>query len=224
MTHSKAKIESFYHGSAIDGEGLRSVIFFSGCNLKCPFCHNPETLFANGDEYTVDESVLRIMRYRNYIDGVTFSGGEPFLQADFCVKLANKLKKEGLTVIAETNGMIIHQGLIDVLDGIIIDVKNQENQPDDLIYEKYFEFLSVAKQPIVLTNVIVPDVNDNSQSLSILKRLKAEFSQVNEIKLLPFKKICKTKYDSLKKDFPYNDKKEATLADIGKAYDILSDL
>ena len=57
MKACKGYISSIYHGSAVDGKGLRSVIFFSGCNLKCPFCHNPETLYDKGQERTL-ESVL----------------------------------------------------------------------------------------------------------------------------------------------------------------------
>ena len=93
MTECSAKIDSMYHGSCVDGEGLRSVIFFSGCNFRCPFCHNPETLYSFGKEVSLTEVVSTLLRYKNYIKkgGVTLSGGEPFLQADFCIKLVKKL-------------------------------------------------------------------------------------------------------------------------------------
>ena len=130
MTECKAYIDSMYHGSCVDGDGLRSVIFFSGCNLRCPFCHNPETLYKKGKETSLEETLHTILRYKNYIKkgGVTLSGGEPFLQADFCIQLVKALKNYGIKVIAETNGTIFNEELISLLDGIRLDVKNQDNQ------------------------------------------------------------------------------------------------
>ena len=126
MTVCKARIDSFYHGSALDGEGLRSVIFFSGCNLRCPFCHNPETLFGSGSEYTVEEVVKKVLRYKTYYKdgGVTLSGGEPMMQAEFCARLTDALHDEDMNVIAETNGTVTDEPLIERLDGVRLDVKN----------------------------------------------------------------------------------------------------
>ena len=83
-------IDSVYCGSGVDGKGLRCVVFFAGCNLRCPFCHNPETLFKRGTMSDIDALLERLKRYRGYFrrGGVTLSGGEPFLQKDFCLALA----------------------------------------------------------------------------------------------------------------------------------------
>ena len=93
MKKCKGFIDSIYSGSAVDGKGLRVVVFFAGCNLRCPFCHNPETLFQKGQETDVDTLVKRIKRYSAYIKrgGVTLSGGEPFLQRDFALNLIQTL-------------------------------------------------------------------------------------------------------------------------------------
>ena len=109
MEKCKARIDSIYNGSAVDGKGLRCVIFFTGCNMRCGFCHNPETWTEKGNEITLSELVARIKRYKSYIKngGVTLSGGEPFLQADFCKELIKALHQESISVIIETNGLKI---------------------------------------------------------------------------------------------------------------------
>ena len=98
MKLSNGYVSSIYNGSAVDGDGLRCVVFFSGCNLKCGFCHNIETLLLKGQEYSVNDLVAKLLRYKNYITngGVTLSGGEPFLQADFCIDLISVLAQNGV--------------------------------------------------------------------------------------------------------------------------------
>ncbi len=208
MTACKAKIDSFYHGSALDGDGLRSVVFFSGCNLRCGFCHNPETLYSSGTEYAASDVVKKIERYKNYIKGggVTLSGGEPFLQADFCIELISILKEKGIEVIAETNGLIVNERLIELLDGVRLDVKNQSGESGEDLILRYAPFLNACKKagvPVLLTNVLAPTVNDKKENADALNALKSAFDFCDGIKLLPFHSLCKSKYERLKIDFPY---------------------
>ena len=67
MKKCEACIDSLYHGSAVDGRGLRSVVFFNGCNLRCGFCQNPETLYTKGRRIELDELVNRLVRYKPYV-------------------------------------------------------------------------------------------------------------------------------------------------------------
>ena len=224
MTACKAKIDSFYHGSALDGDGLRSVVFFSGCNLRCGFCHNPETLYSSGKEYAVCEVVKKIERYKNYIKGggVTLSGGEPFLQADFCIELCRKLKEKGINIIAETNGLIVNEELIKLLDGVRLDVKNQNGESGEDLVLRYAPFLNACKKvgtPVLLTSVLAPTINDKKENADALNMLKSAFDFCDGIKLLPFHSLCKSKYERLKIDFPYARISDATaqnLSDFSK--------
>ena len=184
MTACKARIDSFYHGSALDGDGLRSVIFFSGCNLRCPFCHNPETLYGTGSEYT--------------------------------------LHAENMNVIAETNGTVTNEPLIEKLDGVRVDVKNFGDERGKTLVNRYSAFLSACKKygtPVTLTNVLIPDVNDSEDAIAALKDLKTEFPFVSGVEFLPFRKICVNKYAGLGIKYPYEDKREAAGADITAAYE-----
>src|SRR5574344_1722301 len=113
MADCKGYIDSVYSGSCVDGKGLRAVVFTSGCSLRCPFCHNPETLYGKGEETDVKTLGNRLLRYADYLTGgVTISGGEPFLQADFCISLIDFLSKHGIKTAIETNGHICDERLI----------------------------------------------------------------------------------------------------------------
>lgn len=214
-----------YHGSAVDGDGLRSVIFFSGCNFRCPFCHNPETFSGSGEELELDAVVKTIERYKTYIKsgGVTLSGGEPFLQAEFCISLTRKLHELGLEVIAETNGSILNEELISELDGVRLDIKHYGGENSEKLREKYGAFIRLCEKRDTaahLTCVLVPSVNDDERSLRELKAFLQSVGK-SEIELLPFKKMCTTKYAQLGIAFPYADVPEATAPDVKKAYAVL---
>ncbi|MDE6605973.1 MAG: 4Fe-4S cluster-binding domain-containing protein [Clostridia bacterium] len=222
MERCKARIDSVYNGSAVDGNGLRCVVFFTGCNMRCGFCHNPETWTEKGIEVTLSDLVARIKRYKSYIKngGVTLSGGEPFLQADFCKELIKALHEEGISVIIETNGLICDAELIAACDGVRLDIKNQERD----INSKVFEFLDVCQEKdkfVTMTNVLVPTLNDTQEKLQELKQVKEKYTCIKEVKFLAFRKLCESKYSRLNKPFPYEKYEEGTKADLQRAYAIL---
>lgn len=97
MKNIIAKIHSFESFGTVDGPGIRFVIFFQGCPLKCKYCQNRDTWDLNiGMEYTSDDLVAKVSKYKNYFDvsggGVTVSGGEPLLQTPFLLEFFSKLK------------------------------------------------------------------------------------------------------------------------------------
>lgn len=214
-------IDSLYCGSGVDGKGLRCVVFFSGCNLRCPFCHNPETLYKQGKKISSDKLTLDLMRYKGYFrrGGVTLSGGEPFLQKNFFLALSVSLRERGVHLCAETNGHIVDGELISACDAILCDVKNQES--DDL--SVYSAFLSECKRQnkeVSLTCVLVPGKNDSEQKLSALAALMRE-QGISKIKFLPFRKLCEQKYQELSLPFPYAALREGESEDIQRAERIL---
>jgi pyruvate formate lyase activating enzyme len=214
MKECKGRISSIYNGTALDGPGIRCIVFMAGCNMRCPFCHNPETFdYANSEEFTAEELCRRILRYRNYIEkgGVTFSGGEPFLQAEFCIAASEILKKEGLNIAAETNCSIVDEEFISVLDLIIADIKNQSG----FIDKKTIRFLDVCaalNKPVFMTNVLIKGVNDCENSIRELKALKDSYKNIGKFEFLPFKKLCEDKYKKLGIAFGYKDKEETDSA------------
>ena len=96
------KIAGFVHDSIVDGPGFRFVVFTQGCDKRCEGCHNPTTWdFSGGKEWDVVELAAEMLR-NPLTDGLTLSGGEPFLQAAECAALATAARGKGLNVWAYT--------------------------------------------------------------------------------------------------------------------------
>lgn len=218
-------IDSVYCGSGVDGKGLRCVVFFAGCNLRCPFCHNPETLFKQGTMTDIDALVSRLERYKGYFrrGGVTLSGGEPFLQKRFALALVSALHSKGIRCCFETNGYITDAELIGAAEYLIVDVKNQET--DDLApYEKFFAECVRQGKDVRVTNVLVPGKNDSAEKLSALASLVKKYfhgEPSERIKFLPFRKLCEEKYAELSIPFRYAGCREGEQEDVEKAVNFL---
>ena len=218
----KGKIHSFESMGTFDGPGIRFVIFMQGCPLRCAYCHNPDTWdFSKGMEILADDLKNKILRYRNYFGengGITVSGGEPLLQADFVREIFKFCRGEGIHTALDTSGCFFDydiDNLLNYTDLCLLDYK----MTDGGDYKKYIgcssepvrnflEELGKRKIPVWLRQVIIPDINDGAESLDKLKELKKEYKCIEKIELLPFKKMCRTKYDEMGIEFPFKNMKE----------------
>lgn len=224
------RIHSFQSLGAVDGPGLRFVVFVQGCPLRCMYCHNPDSWNRNGGtEYTVDEVVSKILRYRTYFGedgGVTVSGGEALLQAPFVTVLFRALKAEGIHTCLDTSGLTtsayasaagepapfsaeIIDDLLSVTDLVICDIKFT-NEKDYLSHTKgslsaVLEFLShtqALQVPLWVRHVIVPGFTDTEDEVRAMIALALHFDNLRKIELLPFRKLCTAKYEALGIPFP----------------------
>lgn len=98
----KLRIAGTVNDSIVDGTGIRFTIFTQGCPHHCRGCHNPETHDFNGGKVIYTAELLEKIKGNPLLDGVTFSGGEPFMQADALADLAVEIKKLGLNIITYT--------------------------------------------------------------------------------------------------------------------------
>ena len=116
-----ADIHSFESMAALDGDGIRYAVFFTGCPLRCAYCHNPDTWYKSGNEWSAEKLVNKIKRYKPYFKkggGVTFSGGEPLLNAKFINESAVLLKAEGINYAIDTSGSVpLTEDVKTALDG-----------------------------------------------------------------------------------------------------------
>lgn len=217
-------INSFQSLGTVDGPGIRFVVFMQGCNLRCACCHNPDTWeIGVGETYTAQQVVDKIVRFKEYFGeegGVTVSGGEPLLQAEFVKDLFVLCRENGINTCLDTSGSIINAevlSLLDVTDRVLLDVKYTSND----LYEKYVgcsintvkNFLSILQQKKVKTTVrqvIIPSINDTAENVKELKSIISKFSVVDGVELLAFKKICKVKYDKLSMPFRFENYPEPT--------------
>ncbi len=219
------RIHSFQSLGTVDGPGVRFVVFMQGCPLRCACCHNPDTWdMEGGTEYTPDEVFSKIYRYREYFGkdgGVTVSGGEPLMQSEFVTPLFALCREAGIDTCLDTAGVFLgekEKELLRVTDRVLLDLK----YVSDEMYRKYvgcsidkpLEFLAyLDKQNIDTTirQVNIPTLNDSENDILLLKDMAKKYSCVKKIELLPFRKICQTKYDSMNIPFPLSHLPESTV-------------
>ncbi len=220
----KGRVHSIQSLGTVDGPGVRFVVFLQGCNLRCKCCHNPDTWDGlAGEVYSAQDIFTKATHYREYFGkagGITISGGEPLLQPEFCKEVFTLCKNAGINTCLDTSGSLLNDSikeLLAVTDRVLLDIK----YTDDTLYKqnvgcgfnevlKFLEYLNEQGLPTTLRQVIIPTVNDSKENILKLKKLAGEYACVDKIELLPFRKICQTKYDIMKIPFPFGDTPEPT--------------
>jgi len=211
----------------LDGPGIRTVIFLQGCPLRCGYCHNPDTWsLDDGKRMTVDELYQKIMRMKPYFKnggGVTFSGGDPLLQAAALLPLVRRLREADIHIALDTSGAYWSKDvseLLDQIDLVILDVKHTDGKMFEILTQgdlkKTLHFLEVLKSRQIhywARQVIVPDFNDQIAQVKKFKQMVMSAS-CDKIELLPFHKMGMSKWEKLGLTSPFERKpemKESTL-------------
>lgn len=218
------KINSFQTLGTLDGPGVRFIVFSQGCPLRCICCHNPETLpLDKGIEYTAEQLIEKIKKYRDYFGkdgGVTVSGGEPLLQADFFTEVFKLCHKENINTCLDTSGCILNDDVKKLLqhtDYCLLDIK----YTDEALYksavgcefEKPLEFLEYLNEKGIKTRVrqvIINGLNDNKENIERLSKICKKHKCVEETELLPFRKLCIEKYKKAGLQFKLENTPETT--------------
>lgn len=214
----KADIHSFESMAALDGDGIRYAVFFTGCPLRCAYCHNPDTWHKSGNLWESSDLVKKIKRYKTYFvkgGGVTFSGGEPLLNAPFINACGELLKAEGINYAIDTSGSVpltddVKKALLGA-DLVILDLKFY-NEEDYSKYTKgtFRNFIEIGKfcsdngVRLWLRTVIVPGVNDNEKSIDSYAEFAKQF-KFEKYELLAFHTMGFFKYENLEIENPLKD-------------------
>ncbi len=231
------RIHSFESFGAVDGPGIRFVVFFQGCGLRCKYCHNRDTWPINaGMEYTSNDLVAKISRYKNYFTvsggGVTLSGGEPLLQQDFLLELLPKLKKLGIHTAIDTSGNFPItdkiKRIIDLTDLFLLDIKciNDEICKDLVGFSNKLElefakYLSSINKPIWIRQVLVPGITDHEEDLLNLKKFLSSLNNVKKVEILAYHDLGKFKWENLGCNYELADVPNATTEDVARAKKIV---
>jgi pyruvate formate lyase activating enzyme len=211
----KGYVHSLQSLGTVDGPGVRSVVFLSGCPLRCIYCHNPDTWDKKEAQLTdAKELSERLLRFYSFIKngGVTFSGGEPLLQAEFVAEVTELLHKGGLHVAIDTCGAPMTpatERLIDVADLFLLDIKMTIEED----YKRYtggsleatMAFLNRLEEKgkdVWIRHVVVPGINDTEEDVLRLASLIKGYRSIKKVELLPFKNLCLEKYKALNIPFP----------------------
>ncbi len=207
------KIHSRLSAGTVDGPGIRYVVFFQGCPLRCRFCHNPDTWGNKGaTDTSVAELAADIVKYKAFFrasgGGVTLTGGEPLLQKDFVLELFRALKKHQLHLNIDTSGYITADEQLDEIleltDMVMLDIKHIDDAEHQKLCsvhnEKIKNFLRILNEKQVRTwvrYVLLAGINDE---LSYVQRYIDFIKQhdcVELVEILPYHEMGVNKWEQL---------------------------
>lgn len=214
---TKGIIHSFESFGAADGPGVRFVVFLKGCNMRCKYCHNPDSWSEKGgQEADADEVMKKVSRYKSYWGeegGITVSGGEPLIQIDFVTELFKKAKLEGINTAIDTSGepftmkepfISKFDELMKYTDLVLLDIK----EIDDIKHRELTgktnenilllaEYLSKIQKPVWIRHVLVPENTDFDEDLDKLGEFISKLSNVKKVEVLPYHTLGVFKWENL---------------------------
>lgn len=223
----EGKIHSIESFGTVDGPGIRLVVFFQGCPMRCQYCHNPDTWDSNDGTLMNVEEILELYEknkpfYRK--GGITATGGEPMLQLDFLLKLFTTAKERGIHTCLDTSGIVFHEGnrqkvdhLMSVTDLVLLDMKHADSEKHRALTghtnERVLSFLSYLNNrqtPVWIRHVLVPGLTDDRESLLELGHALAPYGCIKVLDVLPYHTMGKAKYQEMNLKYPLGDTPEAT--------------
>lgn len=231
QSNIKASIDSIETFGLVDGPGIRTVVFFNGCKLRCKYCHNPEMWQIREKNYTPEELVKKIKRSQPYFKnngGVTFSGGEPLLHSEFIIETAKLLKKENIHIALDTSGVGNgnYEELLKYIDLIILDIKHTtpENYKEITGLEmkevdNFIRAINKANKKVWIRQVIIPEITDNEKYIDSLIEYIKTIKNVERVDFLPFHRLGREKYITLHIPYPYEKKPEMDKEKCRKLYE-----
>ena len=223
-------ISNIQHFSVGDGDGIRTTVFLKGCNLRCPWCHNPEAIPFEvvtlnypkldkietcGKKMTAEEVFEEILEDKAFYEesdgGVTLSGGEAMLQANRTVELLKLVKQAGITVFVDTAGCIPYSEFEKInkyVDAYLFDFKTASEEKykaiggDVSLVKNNIKNLIADKKDVRIRIPLIPDFNIDDISIhNICKALKE--IGITKVDLLPFHRMGSGKYEALGKEYKY---------------------
>ena len=232
------QLESF---GCADGPGSRFIIFFSGCPLRCKFCHNPDTWnMTSGTKYTADQLIDEAWSCHSYWGkkgGITVSGGEPLFQIDFLLELLTKAKERGINTCIDTSGApFTREGewfekfrrLMDVTDILLMDIKHINEEEHIKLTGKtgkniidMFHYLDEINKPIWIRHVLTPGITDNDEYLTQTRDFIRTLHNVKRVEILPYHGLGAIKYKDLGIDYVLKDTESPTVERVQNAKEIL---
>jgi pyruvate formate lyase activating enzyme len=204
------RIHSFESMGLVDGPGIRAVVFFQGCPLRCAYCHNPDTWEkSGGTEYEAKELLDKILRFKPYFNetgGVTFSGGEPLFQPDFLMEILKLCKESGINTALDTSGYGNgdYEETLKYTDLVILDIKH--NNDDDHLKltgedrkgsDEFIEALNRNNKKVLIRHVVVPGITDSEQHMIKLAQIVKKINNLEGLELLPYHTMAIEKYKEL---------------------------
>lgn len=239
MPHTQSvagRIHSVETFGALDGPGIRYVIFLQGCPLRCLYCHNPDALCpTDGTVKTAEEVVREIRRYTSFIrsGGVTLSGGEPLAQPAFSLEILRRCQAEGLHVAVDTSGGVgleLCRPVAEEADLLLLDIKALDDglcrKLTGRSNENALRILDLREQlgrPVWIRHVLVPGYTLDPKHLTELADFLTDYTCVERVELLPFHKMGEYKWEALGREYLLSDTPEPTAEETAAAKKLFRD-
>lgn len=238
----KGRIHSFESFGTVDGPGVRFVVFFQGCPMRCLYCHNPDTWAIKNDAnlYTVSDVLEKMKKnlpfYRT--GGITATGGEPLLQIEFLTELFEAAAASGIHTCLDTSGATFNKAdaeklalfdrLIASTDLVMLDIKHMDGEEHKRLTGRdgtnildFARYLNEKRKPVRIRQVILPGVTDTEEQLTALGNFVRSLDVVERVELLPYHDMGRVKYEALGIPYPLSGTPVACEDDIKRAYEIL---
>ena len=235
-------VESF--GSA-DGPGVRYIVFLKGCNMRCKYCHNPDTWAKCGENdgaklMTPQEVLKTAMRYKAYwkqTGGITVSGGEALLQIDFVTELFKLAKEKGVNTCLDTSGNPFtveepffgkFNELMKYTDLFMLDIKHIDDEEHKKLTGQtnknildMAQYLSKNGKKMWIRHVLVPGVTDDEENLRGIRAFLDTLSNVKKVEVLPYHTLGVFKWETLGIPYTLKDVVPPTAESVRRAKEIL---
>lgn len=233
MTGNIHSLESF---GTVDGPGIRFVVFMQGCPMRCQFCHNPDTWdpeVKGQYQMTPQELLDEVKRYKSFIKsgGVTVSGGEPLMQADFVREFFRLCRETGIHTALDTSGVIFSQKAREVLeytDLVLLDIKTAD---EDFHKEytghtatsnrQFLDYLQQKGKPVWIRHVVVPQRTCDDVQLRLLADMLHGYSVIEKVELLPYHTMGRYKWGNLGLKYPLEGIPDLSAEQLAHAREIL---
>jgi len=231
-------IHSVETGGMVDGPGIRYVVFFSGCALRCKYCHNPDTWrLRHGKLLSVEDLIKDIKKYRSYLrfsgGGVTVTGGEPFTQPAFLTALLKACRAEGFHTALDTSGygsLAVAKEALQYTDLLLLDIKTI----NPVVYKRLtgvpldqtLKVLQLSREmdvPVWIRFVLVPGLTDDPADLQAMAEYLRDFPNIERIEVMPFHKMGEHKWAELGIPYTLADVEAPSRAELDRAREILGD-
>lgn len=219
MSGILGNIHSYESCGMVDGPGLRYVVFLQGCPLRCQYCHNPDSWNVN--DYKTQQSpqdlLQEVLRYRAFIKkgGVTVTGGEPLLQAEFIKEFFQLCQQEGIHTALDTSGFVFNEQVkkaLEYVDLVLLDIKSI----NPITYQKLTgvsldntlamaKYLSEIDKAMWVRHVLIPEWTDIDQDLNALADFLKPLQNIQKVEILPFHQMGAYKWAQTGLEYEFSD-------------------
>ncbi|MBR2282891.1 MAG: pyruvate formate lyase-activating protein [Ruminococcus sp.] len=232
------RIHSTESFGTVDGPGVRFVVFFQGCPMRCRYCHNPDTWdITGGREVTAEELMREYDSYKEFLrsGGITATGGEPMMQPEFLKELFSLAHSKGVHTCLDTSGVTYDpecperaDEILQYTDLVMLDIKHIDpvqhrklTGHDNANILAFAEHISDRSIPLWIRHVVVPGITDDREYLFRLGEFLSRLHSLKALDVLPYHDMAKAKYRELGIEYTLPDTPPLTKEQAKDARDII---